>query len=245
MDKPTFLAKLQHNRALFNRILALIDEPRMLHPHESNAWSGKDLIAHLTAWDQQTLHVLNDIAGGNTPHLEPIDVDAFNAETVAASRSRPLHAVLTDSQHTFQELLNHIQQMPEDDLINPQRFNWLHGKALWQHLAIGPPYGHYQAHFFELLHHIDQTKWFKPDPELLRRYTGTYTNAAIGTVLLRHTGSSLIMSRSWDGQELDCYAVDSHHFAYPAGLITFDSSQEERVHALEIRGYMFLRIGET
>ncbi len=245
MDKDTFLAKLQHNRTLFEQTLAFVDEPNMLHPHAPDSWSGKDLIAHLSAWDQQMVHVLSDIAGGKIPNLQPIDADVFNAETVASSRSRSLQAVLADSRRTFQELLEYIQQMTERDLINPARFPWLHGKALWQHIAIGPAYGHYQAHFFDLLHRIDRAKWFKPDTKLLGLYTGTYTNADIGTVTFRHLHSYLIMRRSWDGQELECYAVDSHHFAYPSGLITFDSAQQGRVESLEIRSYIFQRTEES
>lgn len=245
MDKATFLAKLQRNRALFDRTLALVDEPNMLYPHVPDSWSGKDLLAHLTAWDQQMVHVLSDIAGGKTPTLQPIDADAFNAETVAASRSRPLQVIVANSRRTFQTLLEYIHEIPEEDLTNPERFTWLHGKALWQHIAVGPAYGHYQEHFVDLLHRIDRAKWFKADTNLLRRYTGTYTNADIGTLILRHTRSHLMISRGWDGQELECYAVDAHHFAYLSGLITFDSDQHERVQSLEIRSYIFQRVAES
>jgi hypothetical protein len=52
MDKTALLNGLYANRMLFEQTVSQISETSMLEPPGPNQHTGKDIIAHLTAWRQ-------------------------------------------------------------------------------------------------------------------------------------------------------------------------------------------------
>ena len=55
MDKATLLHMLQDNRARFERLVSQVSETRLLEPKGKDQQSGKDVIAHLTTWEQRAV----------------------------------------------------------------------------------------------------------------------------------------------------------------------------------------------
>jgi hypothetical protein len=52
MDKTASLNRLYANRMLFEQTVSQVSETSMLEPTGPNQHTGKDIIAHLTAWGQ-------------------------------------------------------------------------------------------------------------------------------------------------------------------------------------------------
>jgi hypothetical protein len=52
MDKIASLNRLYANRMLFEQTVSQVSETSMPGPPDLNQHTGKDIIAHLTAWEQ-------------------------------------------------------------------------------------------------------------------------------------------------------------------------------------------------
>jgi hypothetical protein len=52
MDKATLLDRFFANRMLFEKTVSRVGETSMLEPIGPDQHTGKDIIAHLTAWEQ-------------------------------------------------------------------------------------------------------------------------------------------------------------------------------------------------
>ena len=59
MDKATVLDTLFVNRMLFERTVSRVSETNMLDQIGSDQHTGKDIIAHLTVWEQRLSRVLS------------------------------------------------------------------------------------------------------------------------------------------------------------------------------------------
>ena len=84
-------------------------------------------------------------------------MDALNAQFYQENKSLPLDEVLSDFRTTYQQILNIVQAMPEEDLISPHRFAWSQGEPLWQSIA-GDTYEHYQEHIEQIQQWLASTK---------------------------------------------------------------------------------------
>lgn len=175
MDSATLLNKLRNNRALYEHAVSQVSETRMIEPSGKDQRSGKDIIAHLTAWEQRAIQWLKTVARGETPHSpEPgatwDDMDRLNAQSLAQNKHRTLQEVREASQQSFQELLELIQAFSEDELTVPRPFAWVwqgdppeKGKPLWKSILAGPCYAHYQDHLYDFLVRTDPALRFIPD----------------------------------------------------------------------------------
>jgi hypothetical protein len=52
MDKTALLNRLYANRMLFEQTVSQVSKTSMLEPPGPNQHTDKDIIAHLTAWEQ-------------------------------------------------------------------------------------------------------------------------------------------------------------------------------------------------
>src|SRR5258708_26568380 len=155
MDKATLLHMLQDNRARFELIVSQVSETSMLEPTGKDQQSGKDIIAHLTTWEQRAVRWLKTAARGETPHSpEPgatgDDMDRLNAESFAQNKERSLQEAQADSQHSFKELGEQVQAFSDDELTVPlplacvwHRDSPAQGNPLWKSILASPCYAHY------------------------------------------------------------------------------------------------------
>ena len=146
MTKAKLLEFMRTERAAWDALLAEVGEERMLEAGVDGAWSVKDIVSHVTYWEQDTLRVLEVVARGETPEFsEQDEMDALNARAVARNQHHAPSAVIADSQRVHQALLAMVETFPEADLIDPNRFEWLPDWTLWQVIA-GESYWHYRQH---------------------------------------------------------------------------------------------------
>jgi tetratricopeptide (TPR) repeat protein len=107
-------------------------------------WSAKDMVAHLVEWKARTGQRLA-AAARNEPPPTYDDIDQANAEIFEEHRHLSWADVLEKSQRAHDELMEHLRAVPEDDLVDPNRFPWQKGRPLWRDIA-GDGYSHPMAH---------------------------------------------------------------------------------------------------
>jgi hypothetical protein len=77
--------------------------------------SCKDVLAHLTAWEQRMLSIIRAILTG-APHPEYPSTPKFNEHVFHANKDRPLEKVTADFERSFNETLALVQQLTETQL---------------------------------------------------------------------------------------------------------------------------------
>ena len=111
-------------------------------------WTGKDLLAHITAWEKRVLELLqrgrNHPDGFQVEGVEDEDVDQVNEGYYEANRARPQTDILHDFHHIHDQLMAELALWP-DDLEHPQWSAWIDGPPLWQ-IIPGDTYEHYEEH---------------------------------------------------------------------------------------------------
>ena len=79
------------------------------------AWSVKDLMGHVTAWERQAMStILAFQESGDADALKWADIDGFNALTAKSNSSRPLEELRSDMETVNDELLAFIDGLPEE-----------------------------------------------------------------------------------------------------------------------------------
>ena len=168
MDKARLIKLIQQENAAMEALLRTLDSYKMEEPGVYGELSFKDVLAHITAWEQMEIGWIRASLKGEeviryTPKYrlvgesdEQIKHD-LNAAIFEQNRKRSLGDVLTDFRQAHAELLETVRAMSEEDLNDPNRFDWYHGKPVWQSIA-GKSYEHIRKHR-ELV-----DKWLKSSP---------------------------------------------------------------------------------
>lgn len=97
MNKAELLAVLRADRAALEAALGAIGEARMAIPGESGAYSAKDIVGHLAAYERALVIWLNEARAGRAfvdPVLDQPDLAARNAVVFAANQNRSAQALL-------------------------------------------------------------------------------------------------------------------------------------------------------
>ncbi len=153
IDKTSILKEMSTSYAALEEILTSLDKTQYFTEGVIPGWSIKDILAHIASWQHRLLRWLNAAARNEEPDISgPNNVeemDALNAQFYQENKHLPLDEVLIDFRITHQQILSIAQAIPEEDLLNPNRFSWTQGKPLWKSIA-GDTYEHYQEHIEQI-----------------------------------------------------------------------------------------------
>ena len=103
-------------------------------------WSVKDIIAHVTWWEEEALkHLPILLKDGKPPRYSVLygGIDAFNALMTERKKDLSLFEVLRQRDDTYRRLIDFIQSAPEDQCNRETRF---------RHRLRLDTYGHYAKH---------------------------------------------------------------------------------------------------
>ncbi len=116
MTAADVLKRLERAWAAFRESYAGLSEAELTEPGVTGDWSVKDVLAHVTTWEQESLNSLPVILAGRRPprYAAQGGIDAFNARMTAEKRALSLDEVLTQLDGTHRRLLDLIGKMPED-----------------------------------------------------------------------------------------------------------------------------------
>lgn len=154
MSKLRLLERMRAGRAEWEALLTGVPQGRMAESGVEGAWSVKDILAHVTVYEQWTADQLEAVQRGETelfvrpdipPGADSFDTDERNAAYYAAHRDRPLAEIAAWSRDEYPRLLAAVETLPEHTLITPGRVPLMGGAALWE-LVASNSYDHYAAH---------------------------------------------------------------------------------------------------
>ena len=141
-NKAELLAQIDEEAGVWERLLAEVGEERMLQPGATGDWTFKDVVSHLIGWRRRTIARLEAAQRGDDPPTPPWPAaleagededavtDAINAWLYEQSRDRPLADVLAEAREQFPRMRAAVAALPEDALMQPNRYAWMDGWPL-------------------------------------------------------------------------------------------------------------------
>ena len=125
MDRRQLLKRLDAAWVAFNESYAGLSDGQLMKPGVTGAWSVRDILAHVTTWEEEARKHLPLILKGGTPPRYSVrygGIDAFNAHMTQRKRSLSLSEVRAQLAATHGRLVDFIQSAPDGQLIGDTRF---------------------------------------------------------------------------------------------------------------------------
>jgi hypothetical protein len=116
MNRQQLLKQLNQAWTAFTEAYAGLSEMQLTEPGVTGDWSVKDLLGHVTTWEEEALKYLPLILKGGKPPRYSVTyggLDAFNAQMTAQKQSLTLTEVLRQLEETHRQLIDYIQTVPE------------------------------------------------------------------------------------------------------------------------------------
>lgn len=122
--KAGALAALQAGRSQWEAVLAQVGDTWMTEPLQAGEWAIKDIIAHITWYEQQTALVLQPHAGPGPDRnwLWAFTAEKRNMILFTADRDLPLPDVCAAAHEAYGQLVAAVQALTVANLRDPQRF---------------------------------------------------------------------------------------------------------------------------
>ena len=140
MEKAKLLKNLDAGWTALLDSYASMTDAEMMQPGVTGEWSVKDLIAHVTSWEEEALKHLPTILEGKRPPRYSVmygGIDAFNAQVMAQKQTLSLAEVLRQRDEMHRRLIDFLQHVPEEEFTSETRFR--------RRLKLDT-YGHYKIH---------------------------------------------------------------------------------------------------
>lgn len=125
MTKDQLLARLDAAWRDFEASYAGLTEAQLLIPNVTGAWSVRDIIAHVTWWEEEALEHLPLIRDGGRPPRYSVKyggINAFNAMMTERRRSLSLQEVLRQHDDVHARLVTYVRAAPDDLVRTETRF---------------------------------------------------------------------------------------------------------------------------
>jgi len=129
-------ARLRDDQRFWRDLVAEVGREHMTEPGPMGEWSFKDLAAHLAAWRNYRIPMV-EAAGRAEPlpappwpaQLTEDDYDAINAWFQERDQVRTLDDVLADYDRSFERLAAALEALPESVAHDPNGLPWMGGEA--------------------------------------------------------------------------------------------------------------------
>ena len=117
----TLIAKLEQSRARLNAVLDKISPQEEIYP----SWKLKQLLDHITGWDELTAHALRQyLIGKPTDQVVKTGIDQYNADSITTRKSLTLQESRQVYEKSRQEVLQVIGEIPVRLLTQKFRAPW-------------------------------------------------------------------------------------------------------------------------
>jgi hypothetical protein len=140
VDRQQLLKKLDKAWQDFQESHTGLSDSQLVKPGVTGAWSVRDILAHVTTWEEEALkHLPLVLKGGKPPRYSVTygGVDAFNARMTEAKKHLSLHEVLRQMSGVHRQLVDYIESVPETQFRGETRF---------RHRLRLDTYSHYPKH---------------------------------------------------------------------------------------------------
>ena len=156
--KDHILSALRDQFESWGKLLDSLGEEQIITPRFDLDWSIKDVMAHLWAWQQISIARLEGGIHDRKPDypkwiLDSVqdweeNADQVNDLTFEKYHLEPWSEIYGNWRNGFLHLLDAGDQISERDLLDGERYSWLHGYSLAVILIAS--YDHHQEHLEKL-----------------------------------------------------------------------------------------------
>ena len=125
MDRRQLLRRLDTAWRAFEESYAGLSDAQLMKPGVTGDWSVRDILAHVSTWEEEALTHLPLILEGGTPPRYSVrygGIDVFNARMTEQKARLSLSAVRRQLDATHRRLIDFIQRAPEGQLSRETRF---------------------------------------------------------------------------------------------------------------------------
>ena len=125
MNRQQLLNKLDKAWAALKDSYAGLTDARLTEPGVMGDWTVKDILAHVTTWEEEALKYLPLILQEGRPPRYSVKyggIDAFNAQMMERKRGLSLADVLNQLDETHRRLIDYVQSAPEEEIRQETRF---------------------------------------------------------------------------------------------------------------------------
>ncbi len=125
MKKQQVLNKIEKAWTVFKESYAGLTAEQLVEPGVTEDWSVKDIIAHVSSWEDETLkHLPHVLLGVRPPRYSVFygGIDAFNAQMSGRKRGLSLSEVLRQLDETHLRLIEYVQNAPEEQFSTETSF---------------------------------------------------------------------------------------------------------------------------
>lgn len=130
--------RMRAEHARLEALLANFSDEELVQPGRFGEWSVKDMLAHITFWEQRLIAYVN---GAKESLVQPDEdeqaaIDRINAEALATNRARPLAEVRAAFEESYRQTLALAESLSVEDLADEVLYN----------LLAGDTFEHYREH---------------------------------------------------------------------------------------------------
>ena len=119
--KEQLIAELDHARDEMRKLFRDLDARQEVYP----SWTVKELLAHITGWDDSCIASLHAHSYGDVPATPASrGIDLYNASTVHEREALSLEHVVREWETTRETFKQLIINLPEAKLHEPFVFPW-------------------------------------------------------------------------------------------------------------------------
>jgi hypothetical protein len=140
LDRQKALQRLEKAWQDFQESYAGLSDSLLIEPGVTKAWSVRDILAHVTTWEEEALkHLPLVLQGGRPPRYSTTygGIDAFNALTTERKKHLSLRQVLQEQRATHRRLIEYLESVPSAEFTSETRF---------RHRLRLDTYAHYPKH---------------------------------------------------------------------------------------------------
>lgn len=137
---------MEETRSKIEELLPQIDPQKEIYP----GWTIRNMLAHMTGWDDATIDSLRAHLFGQPPSISAIrSLDEYNSLTVSSRGDLDYDHVLKEWRLTRLVLRSIIEQLPEDKFLSPVLVPW--GEKTTVTYLVDMFRGHEQEHTQDIL----------------------------------------------------------------------------------------------
>ena len=125
MTREQLLRRLDNAWIAFKDSYAGLSQSDVLEPGVTKAWSVRDIIAHVTTWEEEALKHLPAVLEGRRPPRYSVTyggIDAFNALMTIKKAGLSLAEVYSQQEEIHRQVIDAVMRVPENQLIHETRY---------------------------------------------------------------------------------------------------------------------------
>jgi hypothetical protein len=120
-EREQLIQELQVARRELFQVIDQLDDHMEVYPQ----WTIKELLAHLTGWDDAILDTLRAVATGQPPGTPAVrGINYYNASTVSERDPLDLGHIRKECERTREELFTTLRQVPLEKVNEDLVFPW-------------------------------------------------------------------------------------------------------------------------